>query len=109
MGIFAFTAFLASMLVTACHAPSVTLHDSREPKLVSVGHDLLLMADEHQALHYRYLAAEHVGAASRFSEQGDEAATTQMLYGAIEYQGIAEQIEQRAANRQGTDAGQTAP
>jgi len=109
MGILAFIAFLASMFVIACHAPSVTLHDSREPKLVSVGQDLLLLADEHQAVHYRYLAAEHIGAASRFSENGDEAATTQMLYGAIEYQGIAEEIEQRTANRQGLGAGQTAP
>jgi len=109
MGILAFIAFLTSMFVIACHAPSVSLHDSREPKLVSVKQDLLLMADEHQALHYRYLAAEHVGAASRFSEDGDEATTTQMLYGAIEYQGIAEEIEQRAANRQGTGTGPTAP
>ncbi len=67
------------------------------------------MADERQALHYRYLAAEHVGAASRLAEDGDEEATTQMLYGAIEYQGIAEEIEQQSANRQGTEGGLTAP
>ena len=100
MRILASTAFLVSVFASACHAPSVTLHDTREPKLGSVGQNLLLMADERQALHYRYLAAEHVGAASRFSAEGDEAATTQMLYGAIEYQGIAEEIEERAANRQ---------
>ena len=67
------------------------------------------MADERQALHYRYLAAEHIGAASRLSENGDEAATTQMLYGAIEYQGIAEEIEQRSASRQGALVGATSP
>jgi hypothetical protein len=73
------------------------------------GQDLLLMADERQALHYRYLAAEHIGAASRLSEGGDEAATTQMLYAAIEYQGIAEEIEQRSTSRQGSEAGPTSP
>ena len=108
MRILAFTAFVVSLFASACHAPSVTLHDTREPKLMTVGQNLLLMADERQALHYRYLAAEHVGAASRFSEDGDEAATTQMLYGAIEYQGIAEEIEERAANRQDTGANLTA-
>ncbi|HKN87920.1 MAG TPA: hypothetical protein VJV04_13745 [Nitrospiraceae bacterium] len=104
MGILAFTVVLVSLFSFACHAPNVSLHDTREPRLATVGQDLLLMADERQALHYRYLAAEHVGAASRFSEDGDEATSTQMLYGAIEYQGIAEEIEQRAANRQSTGA-----
>jgi hypothetical protein len=57
------------------------------------------MADERQALHYRYLAAEQVGAASRLAKDGDEATMTQLLYSAIEYQSIAEEIEGRAENR----------
>lgn len=101
--------FLASLFVFACHPPNVTLHGIHEPKSMVPGQDLLLMADERQALHYRYLAAEHIGAASRLSEDGDEAATTQMLYGAIEYQGIAEEIEQRSANRQGAGSGPASP
>lgn len=109
MRILALMTFLASLFILACHPPNVTLHGTHEPNPLMAGQDLLLMADERQALHYRYLAAEHVGAASRLSEDGDEAATTQMLYGAIEYQGIAEEIEQRSANRQGTEAGRTAP
>lgn len=101
MAVLAFITLWVGVSLSACHAPSVTLHDRREPNLTAGGQDLLLMADEYQALHYRYLAAEHVGAASRLSEDGNEPASTQMLYGAIEYQGIAEEIEQRAANRQG--------
>jgi hypothetical protein len=109
MKILAMTTFLAGLFILACHPPNVTLHSTREPKSIMVGQNLLLMADERQALHYRYLAAEHIGAASRLSEEGDEAATTQMLYVAIEYQGIAEEIEQQSANRQGTGGILTAP
>jgi hypothetical protein len=109
MGIVGTIAFLASLCVLACHPPSVTLHGTRQPNPMTPAQDLLLMADERQALHYRYLAAEHIGAASRLSENGDEAATTQMLYGAIEYQGIAEEIEQRSASRQGALVDATPP
>ena len=109
MKILAMTTFLAGLFILACHPPNVPLHSTREPKSIMAGQNLLLMADERQALHYRYLAAEHIGAASRLSEEGDEAATTQMLYVAIEYQGIAEEIEQQSANRQGTGGILTAP
>lgn len=108
MGVIRSIALLISLLVLACHPPSVTLHGIREPRATTPAQDLLLMADERQALHYRYLAAEQIGAASRLAEDGDEAATTQMLYGAIEYQGIAEEIEQRSASR-GTGAGSRSP
>lgn len=90
---------LMGVLLASCQTPSVILHDTHAPKVLAQGQDLLLRADEHQALHYRYLAAEHVGAASRLAKDGDEATMTQMLYSAIEYQGIAEEIEERAANR----------
>ena len=73
---------------------------SVKPSVISLtGRDLVLMADERQAVHYRVLAAEQMSAASRLAEAGDEEATTHMLHGAIAYQGLAEEAAARVANR----------
>lgn len=83
----------AGLLLVSCHTGRVTLYDSHEVKARASGQDLLLMANERQVVHYRYLAAEQVGAASRLAEDGDVAGTTQRLYSAIEYQALAEEIQ----------------
>ena len=73
---------------------------SVKPSVISItGRDLVLMADERQAVHYRMLAAERMSAASRLAEAGDEEATTHMLFGAIAYQGLAEEAAARVADR----------
>lgn len=81
----------------------MTLHGPQPVKAVRSGQDLLIMANERQVVHYRYLAAEHVGAASRLAQDGDVAGTTQMLYSAIGYQALAEEIEQQGADRLATE------
>jgi hypothetical protein len=102
--------FLISLLVGllpfSCDATRVTLHRSHEVKGVTSRQDLLLMANERQVVHYRYLVAEQVGAASRFAEDGDVAGTTRMLFSAIEYQALAEEIEEQTAS---ASAGQREP
>ena len=45
------------------------------------------------------LAAERMSAASRLAEAGEEEATTHMLFGAIAYQGLAEEAAARVADR----------
>lgn len=99
MGLLTAIALLASLLFISCDSTRIALHGLQGPKRVKQGQDLLLMADERQAVHYRYLAAEQVGAASRQAEAGNEAATAELLYGAIEYQNIVEEVEGRAAHR----------
>jgi cell division protein FtsL len=104
---------LVGLLPVACDAARVTLHDSHEVKALTSRQDLLLMANERQVVHYRYLAAEQVGAASRLAEGGDVAGTTRMLFSAIEYQALAEEIEEQTADRLATQvsasAGQREP
>lgn len=105
--------FLLGLLSTSCDAARVTLHGSHDVKPVTNRLDLLLMANERQVVHYRYLAAEQVGAASRLAEGGDVAGTTEMLFSAIEYQALAEEIEEQTADRRITEvsasAGQREP
>lgn len=90
---------LVGLLPVACDAGRVALHGSHEVKTLTHRQDLLLMADERQVVHYRYLAAEQVSAASRLAETGDVAGTTRMLFSAIEYQALAEEIEEQTADR----------
>jgi hypothetical protein len=104
MGSLPASAFLTGFLFISCQAWCVTFHENQKPKAEVKRQDLILMADERQAVHYRYLAAEHVSSASRLAEEGNEAATTQMLHGAIECQGIAEEAEERAAYRRSIEA-----
>jgi hypothetical protein len=56
------------------------------------------MANERQVVHYRYLAAEQVGAASRLAEGGDVDGTTRMLSSAVEYQALADEVEEQTAD-----------
>lgn len=92
-------ALLVGLLLVSCHPGRVILHGSQQVQTATSGQDLLLMANDRQVVHYRYLAAEHVGAASRLAEDGDVVGTTRMLYSAIEYQALAEEIEQQTADR----------
>lgn len=104
---------LVSLLPISCDASRVTLHGSHEVKAPTSHQNLLLMANERQVVHYRYLAAEQVGAASRLAEGGDVAGTTRMLFSAVEYQALAEEIEKQTADRLATEvsasAGQREP
>ena len=59
---------LIGLLPVACGTGRVTVHGNHEVKALTNRQDLLLMADERQVAHYRYLAAEQVGAASRLAE-----------------------------------------
>ena len=95
---------LVCLLPVSCDAARVTLPGSHEVKALTSGRNLLLMANERQVVHYRYLAAEQVGVASHLAEGGDVAGTTRMLFSAIEYQALAEEIEERTADRLDTEA-----
>ena len=99
------TSLLIGLLPVSCDAARVTLHGSPEVKAPTSRQDLRLMANERQVVHYRYLAAEQVGAASRLAEGGDVAGTTKMLFSAIEYQALAEEVEDQTADRLTLEAG----
>lgn len=95
---------LAGCLGVACQTTNQTLPghstSSSKPTRTSLtGRDLVLMADERQALHYRILAAERLSAASRLAEAGEVDATDDMLHGAVVYQRLAEEAAARVADR----------
>lgn len=90
---------LVGLLPVSCNAVGLPLPGHHESKALGSRHDLLLMANERQVVHYRYLAAEQVGVASRLAEDGDIAGTTRMLFSAIEYQALAEEMEAQNADR----------
>jgi hypothetical protein len=90
---------LVALCSVSCHPGRVTSHDNHEVKAPTDRQDLLLMANERQVVHYRYLAAEQVGAASRLAESGDVTGTTRMLFSAIEYQALAEEVQEQTADR----------
>jgi hypothetical protein len=94
---------LVGLCSVSCHPGRVTSHDNHEVKAPTDRQDLLLMANERQVVHYRYLAAEQVGAASRLAESGDVAGTTRMLFSAIEYQALAEEVQEQTADRLATE------
>jgi hypothetical protein len=94
---------LVGVLPVSCDAARVVLHGRSEVKTPTSRQDLLLMANERQVVHYRYLAAEQVGVASRLAENGDVAGTNKMLFSAIEYQALAEEIEEQTADRLATE------
>jgi hypothetical protein len=98
MRTFLHVSLLAALLPVSCDAARVTLHGSHEVKALAIRQDLLLMANERQVVHYRYLAAEQVGAASRLAEGGDVDGTTRMLFSAVEYQALAEEVEEQTAD-----------
>lgn len=94
---------LVSLCSVSCHPGRLTFPGNHEVKAPTDHQDLLLMANERQVVHYRYLAAEQVGAASRLAESGDVAGTTRMLLSAIEYQALAEEVEEQTADRLATE------
>jgi hypothetical protein len=103
MRMFLTVTLLIGFLPVSCDAGRVTLQGSHDVKALTNRQDLLRMANERQVVHYRYLAAEQVGAASRLAEGGDVAGTTRMLFSAIEYQALAEEREEQAADRLATE------
>ncbi len=79
--------------------PSVTLHGLTTPKPDPSRRDLVLLADRHQAENYRDLAESRISTAAALAENGDESGANKALYEAVQYHVMAEQADERVAER----------